>query len=80
MATTLTSLLTAQGGQLTQYPLSAKDQRNLTAKHAVRSADRSVLVEVPSEDDEADVIKLPTVEPSEVGSHIASKPSWPRWV
>jgi len=48
----LAELLRRQSGLLKLYPLSERDQRNLSRKHTVRAADRSVLVEVPDEEQE----------------------------
>jgi hypothetical protein len=48
----LLNLLNRQARALVPYPLSTRDQRKVAQKHAIRAADRSVIVEVP--DDEED--------------------------
>jgi hypothetical protein len=55
-------LLTRQSRELKQYPLSQRDERKLAQKHAVRAADRSVLVEVPDDEDASE--SSPAAEPS----------------
>jgi len=49
------------------FPLSQQDQRKLAQKHSIRAADRSVIVEVPNEEDTAEP---PQVEESYVQSEV----------
>jgi len=48
---TLVELLTAQSKELKPYPLSAVDKQRIGLKSTVRTADRSVVVEVPADEE-----------------------------
>ena len=49
----LVKLLTRQAQTPKLYPLSQSDQRKLAQKHAVKAAERSVIVEVPDQEEDS---------------------------
>jgi hypothetical protein len=59
----LVKLLSRQAQTPRLYPLSQSDQRKLAKKHAVRAAERSVIVEVPDEEDSSEEVQV-VQEPS----------------
>lgn len=58
----LTDLLSKQHIAKRPYPLTAQDKQRIGAKTSIRTADRAVLVEVPSEESEADDNQPPAIE------------------
>jgi EVE domain len=67
----LVKLLSRQAQTPKLYPLSQSDQRKLTKKHAVRAAERSVIVEVPDEEDASEGVQVeePSDQPEVRESH-----------